>query len=265
MTRTNFAKKLAKEGFNFQKYCAKLIAKIGWKVTEEYPFSHHQIPGSGCLDILARFNDEKHDYVIYSMIACKKMDPSYESLVMYRSSIIRSNNEMHPQYIITKPVPSNITLPHLGGTEICDICRELIRDARTNTINMRSKNVKRIGNRLNHAVISIMSEVSSATQKLLKLGQVIPRLQVFVPVFVTGANLFVFEVSDTLDNDPKLNIEAKGEPASWCIYRFPIRKYHPLPAIPQFINPFDKLDIFIVNVKSVAPFFEKLRSIHFPK
>ena len=130
---------------------------------------------------------------------------------------------------------------------------------------MRSKNVKKYGNHLNHASVSIASDVSSATQKLLKLGQPIPRLQVFVPVFVTAANLFVLSVSDTLDKDPKLNIEAKGEPAGWCIYRFPIRKYFPLPAIPQFINPFNKLDIFIVNVKSVAPFFEKLRSIHFPK
>lgn len=73
MTRNGIAEKLTKEGFNFQKYCAKAIGKIGWKVTEEYPFSHHQIKDSGCLDILARFNDETNNYVVYSMIQCKKI------------------------------------------------------------------------------------------------------------------------------------------------------------------------------------------------
>lgn len=266
MPKINFAEKLAEEGFNFQKYCAKVIGKIGWKVTEEYPFSHYQIPGSGCLDILARFNDDKYNYVIYSMIACKKMDPSYESLVMYRSSIVRSDAEIHPQYFITEPVPSDITFPLLRGTENCDICRELVRDARTNTIKVRSKNVKKIGNYLNHASVSIMSEVNSATQKLLKSGHATPLLQVFVPVFVTGADLFVFDVSDRLDNDSKLNLESTGISVSWCIYEFPVRKYHPLyhalPKTTDFVSPFKKLNIFIVNVKSVAPFFEKLRSIN---
>lgn len=262
MPKNNFAEKLAKEGFNFQKYCAKAIGKIGWKVTEEYPFSHYQIPGSGCLDILARFNDEMHNSAIYSMIACKKIDPSYESLVMYRRTFARSGVDIHPQFIITKPVPSDVTFPLLRETKICDICKELVRDARSNTIKMRSKNVKKIGNHLNHASISIMSEVNSATQQLLKSGHYVPNLQIFVPVFVTGANLLIFDVSDKLGDETKLDIEATGTLANWCIYEFPVRKHHPLPAIPDFVNPFKKLSIFIVNVRSVASFFERLRSVH---
>jgi len=265
MPKNNFAEKLAKEGFNFQKYCAKAIRRVGWKVREEYPFSHHQIPSSGCLDILAQFNDERHNHVIYSMVECKKMDPSYERLVMYKSTRTRSDGVIHPQYCITKPDPSNLTFPLLRETEICDICKELVRDPESNKIKMRSKKIKIIGNHLNHALISITSEVNSATQQLQKSGHSIPSLQVFVPVFVTGANLLIFDVSDKLGNDSKLDIEAKGTPANWCIYEFPVRKHHPLPAIPQFINPFKKLAIFIVNVKSVASFFERLRSIHHPK
>lgn len=145
---------------------------------------------------------------------------------------------------------------------ICDICKEMVRDARSNTTKMRSKKVEEIGNHLNHALISIASEVNSATQQLLKSGHSIPDLQVFIPVFVTGANLLVYDVSDELGNDSKLDIEATGTPTSWCIYQFPIRKHQVLPEIPDFINPFKKLNIFIVNVRFVTSFFEKLRSVH---
>ena len=78
---------------------------------------------------------------------------------------------------------------------------------------------------------------------------------------MTGANLLIFDVSDKLGNDSKLDIEATDTPANWCLYEFPIRKYHPSPAIPDFINPFKKLNMFIVNVKFVASFFERLRSV----
>jgi len=263
MPEINFAEKLAKEGFSFQNYCAKAIAKVGWKVAEEYPFSHHQIPGSGCLDILAQFNDEKLNYVTYSMIACKKMDPSYESLVMYRSSSTCPDDDITPQYIITEPEPPKVTFPLLKGTEICDICKELIKDPTSNTIKMRSKNVKKIGNHLNHALVSITSDVNSATQKFLELGKIIPRLQVFAPVLVTGANLIIIDVADSLDNDPKLNLETTSKSASWCIFRFPVRKRHLISQIPTFVNPFKKLDIFMVNVRSIDSFFEKLKSVFF--
>jgi len=263
MTRNNIAEKLTKEGFNFQKYCAKAIRKIGWEVTEEYPFSHRQIPGSGCLDILAQFKDEMHNYVIYSMIECKKMDPSYESLIMYRSSIPRSDVGIQTHLVLTKAVPRNVTFPLLRETEICDICKELVKDAKSNTIKMHSKKVKEIGKHLNHALISIASEVSSATQKLLKLGHSVPDWQLFVPVLVTGANLRIFDVPDKLGNDSKLDIKAIGSPASWCIYEFPVRKYQISPKIPCFVNPFKKVDIFIVNAKSVVTFFERLKSVHF--
>lgn len=138
----------------------------------------------------------------------------------------------------------------------------MIRDKKGNTIKRRAKKIRSMGNHLNHALISIASEVNSVTQRLQKSGHVVPILQVFVPVFVTRANLLIFDVSDRLGGESELSIEATGTPASWCIYEFPVRKHHAQPAIPEFINPFKKLSIFIVNAKSVATFFERLKSVH---
>jgi hypothetical protein len=276
------------EGYLFQKYCARKIQESGWVIdAEEYPISD-----TLSLDLkVTKFTNETSREI--AVIEVKRQDPERKRWIFFKDEKISqapfffqghvlntlSSGRYNKREGVVRSVMECLSEEELEMPQYHTVGVEIYKDFKNQATNWKSnseiifKSCFNVALGVNH----LFDAEANALHRTIRYG--IKRLEkekktfrwqywlggCIIPIVITSAPLVsvAFDPESMDISTFKVNFDnISSENQKWLVYDFPLPKslqYNPTDVRQMFSEDrYAKMQIFIVNGKYVAEFFNKL-------